>query len=165
MHRSEFNGGGRENEACLEWGQQVDFDSGAWERPKRSLLPTYLLTQLPKGTRPIWLCWYNCAQWKMISIKNKIHKIFNPLLISHETHFDDGNSIDYRAWSSTLKELGRQNSFSVQMPTKHCFNTVEQMTRTWDHLKIFFEWKMIKIWIIDSMVRHTYLCGLFFVSS
>ena len=51
--------------------------------------------------------------------------------------------IMYRTWSSTLKELGRQNSFSVQMPTKHCFNTVEQMTRTWDHLKIFFEWKIL----------------------
>ena len=58
-------------------------------------LPTYyLFTQLPKGTRPIWLCWYNCAQWKMISTKNEMHQIFNPLLINHETHFDDGSIID-----------------------------------------------------------------------
>ena len=31
----------------------------------------------------------------MISIKNKIHKIFDPLLINHETHFDDGSTINY----------------------------------------------------------------------
>ena len=66
----------------------------------------------------------------MISIKNKIHKIFNPLLINHETYFDDGSTvvllIMYRAWLSILKELpGRQKYFLARMPINHCLDLLK----------------------------------------